>query len=709
MSSNPFVLPKEDYKRDIDIMRHYVEQSATYLSKMTGKPFEQCVNFVRKSVRPGGQFEFKDPKCLYTERGENGDRELVEGGLYQYLSTSIREDDLIAPTLTTYLPPTKKKSLLVDFIDGNVKARGVAKKAMFAAEVAGDMNTYTIKKIEQNNKKLSNNSISGAHVSASTPLYNRTAHSTLTSNCRSTSGYGNANNEKFLSGNRHYWSPDIVRNNITSIISNSDFAAIERCMQKFGIRSPTVAETMQCIRYSSDLYWTGYIEHKKLEDYVSKLTDLERAAFVYTGDLFHLKQFNDGFVREFITKMAKKIDVPHPEPDKAFDLTSEDIHNLASQICAEYTKGTSIKKLKGTDEYAKIAATCQNIADTIREYSDLIQTFWVTSNVPASLSYFPESIRRAALTSDTDSTIFTVQDWRYWHCGSFAFTDEAYSVDAVMVFLASQTIIHVLARMSANFGIETARIHQIAMKNEFKFDVFVPTQVAKHYFAIISCQEGNVFAKFKNEIKGVHLKSSNVSKIIMKRAEAMMEKIMFSVVEGKPLSALELFKEVADTEREILSSVRNGDSAFFRRGLIKTPSSYIEKEKAAPYQQYLAWESVFAEKYGAAPPLPYMSVKVSVELDTAKKTEDWLNSLQDQDLANRMRRFLVSQGRRHFGGTMQLPLQNINSNGLPEEILAAMNTRNIIIDNCKVFYLVLESLGIYVLNSKLSRLLSDEF
>lgn len=709
MSNNPFVLPKEEYKRDIDVMRHYLNQSALYLSKMTSRPYEECEEFVRRQIRPGGQFEFKDPKCLYTERGENGDRELVEGGLYKYLTTSIRENDLIAPTLTTYLPPSKKKSLLVDFIDGNVKARGVAKKAMFAAEVAGDMNTYTIKKIEQNNKKLSNNSISGAHVSASTPLYNRTAHSTLTSNCRSTSGYGNANNEKFLSGNRHYWSPDIVRNNITSIIANSDYYAIRSCMEHYGIRAPSVQETMECILYSSDLYWTGHNEHRKLFEYVSKLTEFERAAFVYTGDLYHLMKYNDDFVRGFITKMAMRLDTLHPDPDAAFNSTGEDIHNLASQICAVDTKGTSIKKLKGTEAYARIAATVQNIQDTINEYSLLIKTFWVTSNVPASLSYFPESIRRSALTSDTDSTIFTVQDWRKWHQGSYAFTDEAYAVDAVMVFLASQTIIHVLARMSANFGIETQRIHQIAMKNEFKFDVFVPTQVAKHYYAIMSCQEGNVFAKYKNEIKGVHLKSSNVSRIIMKRAEAMMEKIMFSVVDGKNISARELLKEVADIEREIMESIRKGDSAFFRRGLIKSASSYIEKEKAAPYQQYVLWDSVFAPKYGSSPPLPYMSVKVSVGLDTAKKTEDWLASFDDPELANRVKQFLAAQGKRHIGSTMQLPMQNISSNGLPPEILAAMSTRSIVLDNCKVFYLVLESLGIYVLNSKLSRLLSDEY
>ena len=108
--------------------------------------------------------------------------------------------------------------------------------------------------------------------------------------------------------------------------------------------------------------------------------------------------------------------------------------------------------------------------------------------------YFPDSIRRSAITSDTDSTIFTVQDWVIWHKGKVEFSEGATALaTSVVIYLHRKTITHVLARMSANFGIETERIHQIAMKNEFKFDVFVPTQVAKHYYALISCQEGNVF------------------------------------------------------------------------------------------------------------------------------------------------------------------------------------------------------------------------
>jgi hypothetical protein len=707
LSDNPFVLKSSEYRRNINVLKTYVEDTATYLHLMTQRPIEECLTFVKSSLRPGGCFEFKDPDILFTLREENGDRFKKIGKLSVYLADAIKNKELIAPTLTTYINPQKKQSLLVSFIDGNVKARGTAKKAMFTAKVAGDNHMFAIKKIEQTNKKLSNNSISGAHVSASTPLYNKTAHSTLTSNCRSTSGYGNANNEKFLCGNRHYWSPDIVRNNIVSIINHSDYAAIASAMGQFGIRHPTIDETMECIRYSASLYWKTVRDYTQIEELVKKLTDIQRSAFVYTGDLYHLMKFNDSVVRDFITKLSRKILVEHPDPKSVISSASDDVKSLASQICSKELRGTSIRDIEGKPDHAIFASTVANITQVVEEYRNLIRAFWVTENVPASVAHFPDSIRRTVLTSDTDSTIFTVQDWVSWHQGSMKFTDESYAVAASLIFLASQTITHILARMSANFGIEEKRIHQIAMKNEFKFDVFVPTQVAKHYYALISCQEGNIFKEYEKEIKGVHLKSSNAPRVIMDEAKKMMEFIMNSVVENKMISINEIMTQIADIERGVVASVRKGSFEYFRKGQIKTADSYKKSAEESPYLQYTMWEEVFSPKYGSTQSPPYMSVKLSTELNSPAKTQEWIDGMTDKELANRLSFWLAKNNRKHLGSTFMLPEQCISSNGIPEEFLSIIGMRRIVLESTRVFYILLESLGVYMLNSRITRLCMD--
>lgn len=703
---NPFVLPSSQYVRDLNVRRHYVSDAACYLNLMTGKDVEQCEEFVVRSLKPGGMFEFRDPKVMYLERGDNGDRKKKVGTMSQYLAETIAGNHLIAPTFTTYLPPSTKKALLVDYIDSNVAARSVAKKAMFKAKREGNKLLETTKKIEQNYKKINNNSISGAHVSPSTPLYNPTAHSTLTSTCRSTSGYGNANNEKFICGNRHYWSPEITKNNIVSIVNNSDYKAINAAMQKFDLRHPTLEETIACVKYSTDLYWQTESHFAKIVTLLEKLTPIQRSAFVYTGDLHHLMKSNPDFVRNMLSELAELVEVEHPDPDSVFASVPEDHRHLAAQIYRKAMKGANFDKIKGTPTYAVLASTTENIGKVLTKYADVIRAFWVTPNIPASVAYLPQSIRRSAITSDTDSTIFTVQDWVMWHRGRIGFDDFSRAIAASVVFLAAATITHVLARMSANFGIETSRLFQIAMKNEYAFDVFVATQVAKHYYAFIGCQEGDLRKEHEQEIKGVHLKSSKAPKVVMKQAENMMIRIMQTVMDEKEIDLAAILKEIADVERSVVDSIRRGSHEYFSFAQINTADSYTKDEMQSNFMHYRLWSEVFAEKYGHVNEPPYTCVKVSVKLKSAAALKEWTESFADRDLAERMNRWLEKSGRKNLN-TMWLPLDIITTKGIPEEIFEKINVRKIVLETTKVFYLILETLGLTLLDKKLSRLVSD--
>lgn len=707
---NPFVKPKKEYKRGINILQYYLQDSATYLNLMTGKPIDECKKFISSNLKRDGKFPFVDPRVECFVRQDNGDRAKITTTLNAYLTDVIKEEEIIAPTFTTYINPNKIQSLLAIYIDANVKARGVAKKAMFAAEAAGDMLTYSVKKIEQTNKKLASNAISGAHVSPSNPFYNPTAHSTLTSNCRSTAGYGNANNEKLLSGNRHYWNHHIVLNNIVSIVSHTDYISLKNTMEKWNLVYPTVQDVMDCITYSTKLYWWEITFLKKIEDLVVKLNPLQRAAFVYTGDLYHIKKLNDSFAKEFISKLSKKITGTHPNPDVQIKEADEAHLNLAHQICTEETKGIgkSYTAIKDTPAYHTLALTVQNIEDVITDYSDVIKTFFVTNNLPASMAYFPESIRRSALTGDTDSTIFTVQDWVIWYKGKVSFDDDAIAVAATMIFLASATITHILAIMSANFGIEEKRLHQIEMKNEFKFDVFVPTQLGKHYFATIGCQEGNVFAKRKMEIKGVYLKSSNAPKIINETAEAMMKEIMETVIKGEKISIMKYLKQVADIEREIIASIKRNEITYLRTGSIKDAASYTKEATLSPYQNHLFWNTVFGPDYDIMDNPPYPTMKIALTTDSSVKMKQWLLTMKNREFSQRLEKYLKENGKNSLT-TLNIPMQVLSNKGIPNEVIDVIDYRRIVGDIIKIFYIILETLGHYGFEDKVKHLVSDYY
>lgn len=710
MSSNPFVLSPDSYVRTINPIGDYVEQVATYLALQTGKSIEECRTFTKTKLRDKTFPQIRDPKIRFYERQENGDRIGVDGTLGGYISASLAAKDLIAPSMTTYINPDIKESLLVSYIDDNVKGRSIAKKAMFVAKAAGNKDLEIIKNTEQTNRKLSNNAISGAHVSKSTPLANKTAHSTLTSNCRSTSGYGNANNEKLLTGNRHYWNASVTLNNIVSIVSHSDYAVLQETMDKYNLHYPTVEETMECIEYSSKLYWTNKTSSEKIKELLEKLSPIQRAAFVYTGDLYHLRKHNSALIYAFVDKLSTKIEID-PTIDDAFGYvkqSNEDQLNLAHQICAEEMKGKGkdYAAIKGTKELTTLAATTAHIFRTITEYSDFIKAFLVTNNMPASVAYFPESIRRSALTSDTDSTIFTAEEWVQWFTGSYAFNDKANSIGSTMIYLASQAITHILAMMSANFGIQQKRLFQIAMKNEFKFDVFVPTNVAKHYYAAISCQEGNVFKEDEYEIKGVHLKSSNSPKSIVKKASTMMENIMKTVKAGEKIKITNILKEIADTERNIFESIKSGDLEFFRLAEIKKPDAYVKSAEESPYGYHMFWMETMSAKYGVYSEPPYQAIRIATTLDNPTLTKEWMENMEDKELSARIKDWFIRNDKVKLPSLL-IPVEAIKVNGIPKEIIDIIDIRKIVYNLCKIFYLILETLGFYICNDSITKLVSD--
>ena len=385
--------------------------------------------------------------------------------------------------------------------------------------------------------------------------------------------------------------------------------------------------------------------------------------------------------------------------------------DITEEEKAKGLKGVEWKKLKPEIPYdherlCKLGATMENIQATLEKYRVFIETFFVSINVPASLAFLPTSIRRTALTSDTDSTIFTVQDWVQWKTGKMLVNDETNAVSATMIFLAAESITHILARMSANFGIETKRIHQVAMKNEYKFDVFVPTQVGKHYFAYIGCQEGNLYIDYDMEVKGVHLKSSNVPAPIMKKAENMMRSIMDAAAKGEKISIAEKLEEVAEIERSIIKSAMAGESDYFRSQQIKSAGSYSKEPEQSPYVHYLLWQRIFADKYGRVDEPPYSVFKVPVHLPNAKAIQAWLANIEDQHIRTELEGYFKETGRKTIS-TFMLPQQRLAVHGVPKELVQVMDLRRTVLDCTAVFYLILETLGWYCLDDKISELASD--
>ena len=57
--------------------------------------------------------------------------------------------------------------------------------------------------------------------------------------------------------------------------------------------------------------------------------------------------------------------------------------------------------------------------------------------------------------------------------------------------------------------------------------------------------------------------------------------------------------------------------------------------------------------------------------------------------------------------SIMIPVEAIRLGGIPQEILKAMDVRRIVANITKTFYLILETLGFYMINDKNTKLVSD--
>ena len=708
--ANHFTREVDGYRRNLDVLTAYKKDMATGLSLMFKRPYEEALQYVESVTGEGGDLSFKDPALKYVGRDDHGDRVIKVTTFMGYLRTIERHDLIVSPSLTIYQNPKVKRSISSIYIAINVKGRNTAKHEEHSALEAKQFDLATYKANEQQTRKIMNNALSGAHVSSSTVLFCPTIHSTLTSTCRTASGFGNANNEKILTGNRHYWSPDIVEANILAIINHVDLPELQRVMTVYGLRHPTVAETMDVIEWSTQFYWRDTRRMNDIRDLVASLQDIHRSAFVYVGDLHHLAKYNDAMMRTFLSRLAQRPTTGVENYAECLTGMTDEMVAFVSLLNGDLLQGKSLKKIESLplDSRQIVGATAANVKAVLDEYVDFIRIILVTDVVPASLAHLPHIMRRCAVTSDTDSTIFTVQYWLAWYAGEISFEREAVNIGHAIAFLTSASITHVLAIMSANIGIQKSQLHQYAMKSEFWFPVFALTSRAKTYYAIQAAKEGIVFDYDKFEIKGAVLKGSNSPAYIVDGVDAMLKRILLTIRKGELLELNDLLQEVADMEHRIFKAIRSGDTTFYKSGEVKPLEGYKKKDTpgATPYFHYLLWQEVFAPKYGNAPDLPYGTIKVNIEAGNRTEFARWIAGFEDPGMRQRMIEFLPKYSKDMLG-MIHLPKAVVESAGVPQELIDGAGIRRIVSNLMEPYYVLLESVGYFAIDPNQQRLVSD--
>ena len=710
MADNPFILNADDYygKRDYNIVKGALEDAAHFLSRTTGDDYDTCLAYAKKTMLPGGELGMKDPAVRMLHRDNGTDRERATTTFTSYLKHVQDNNLLMAPTMTVYQREEVEPSILSEYIADRIGERKVYKKEMFVARQKGDRVAQSIADSQQSSCKIDANSLSGAHNSEHSILFIKSAHSTLTTTCRMSTAYANGNNEKFIQGSRHYWKPEVVYTNIASICNMVDLEAIDKVVSVYGLVYPTTDQVMTCIRRSSKRYWSSDGNMARIRRYVDGLTPTERAAFMYIGDLYHLALLNETAVRKligcFITPPTESV----ASPDDVIKGMDDDMKVYMSVMLQDVFRGKKFEdiKTKNPQGWQRIADQVTKVHDSLKQYELLIQTFWTSPVAPASVAVLPEAVRLSVVAGDTDSTIFTVQWWVEWYLGKVEFTETAYRVSATVAYFTSQMVVHLLATMSANMGISKKHLFKIAMKNEFCFPLFVPTNRSKHYFAYQLAKEGNVFSELELELKGAELRSSQTPAPVKKMEMQLIRDLMDEVLETSELSAKNLQFRIADIEHQIRSDIKNNSASWFRTRQLKDKDTYTNPYSSI-WQYYEMWNEVFGPKYGEVDPPPYMAVSFKVSAKNSTEIQTWLDSITDLDVRSRLKGWMERRNKKQMSEIM-LPLSVVNRVGVPDELIEGANLSKVIYTIMSPFYIILETLGFYYHTKPFIDLVSDQ-
>lgn len=693
---NVFIRENKEYKNDIDVMKNYVEQNTLYVSKMLKIPLDKAREQVLKQIKKCKTK--KDPIVRYMEREENGDKFEKTTTLSNYIGESLNKGRVIVPSLTVYLPPEIKRSLHADFLEGNINARNIDKKkaAVYKAEGKPDLAKHF--DAMQKTRKVQNNSLSGSYASASTILFNPSAHYSLTSMTATATSIANSMTESMVAGNKHYINPEAVFSHITHILTVVDLKAISDVIVKYALYIPTVDEVIKVIRRSSDLYWTNSEFNNRLREYLNAMSGVELAAITYVNDLFNFKEHNKTLARTMLSKMSlrvKGVSTNHLE-----DLNNLPffIINAVHHICASDIKGMRVKydDMVGTETLDYLASTGINMYNTILEYKDLLQAFFRTRSLPVNISKMKSMTRRDTVLSDTDSTCASYDTWAKWFVNDEVkiFTDEAIALSATVMAIVTQTIEHSLRQYTTNMNIPNERKGLITYKGEFFWKTMTPMSVSKHYYANVSIKEGSVFKEDELELKGSNLIASNIPEELQKVHRDMIIEMNNTVTSNELINVTKYVTMIADIERDIKDKINKGNIEIFKLSKVKEAKAYKLSAEASPYIHHLFWEQVLSEKYGDAGTPPYTTIKVPTTLSTKRKFNEYLDTILDPIVKNNLIQFR-NKYRKDTMGTFNIPLVIAGENGLPTELISAIDMNRVIFDLCNPFYMVMENYGVY--------------
>jgi len=644
-----------------------------------------------------GNSGFKDPIATFYNRDSTTFDKAEDTLTMSAYVNSIHEQDLtVAPSLTCYRKDIP--SLDADWTVENVVLRSKYKSEAKVYEMKKDFVNYGIYSAMEKTKKMKNNALSGLYSVEALPIHTHSAHYSLTSTTRMTSGIGNVLTERMVAGNRFYRVKDDVIDEMITYIRNSSLDVMREAVDTYSLTIPTLDDIMTMVRESSKWYWIDEEYMSIVEEFVNTLTDIEKVCILYAHDLYHLFKLNKDFMTNLFDELSMK--VPYTTNDMSIMSKGDyDIKNTVHMVYFDELKGTEVDydAMKDSHIGKSLASKYRHIAWIIEEKQLFIDAFFRKVHcVPINVQFVKEMVRKVIVLSDTDST-----------CGGLfdlvkKSPDERFDIKkdhvrrmAGAVLFLSGTMNHTLHIYAANINAKVSNYGRLQMKAEYIWSLFLPALVSKHYLTSELIKEMYVLEESNTTTSGASYVASSSPPKYRQKLDEFREYIKTPLENGQLLNAEDVILKVIEIEDQIFEDMKNNIVSLLRTDKVKNESAYKQGWEHSNFFNHVFYIRVLESKYGSAPKPPYRVVKLPITTSSKTKMTAFLDELDNKEMAESIRDILKKAGKKDGLSTLKLPISIFMTKEIPEEFIPILNKRKVVNDIMKPIYMILNSIGIF--------------
>jgi len=725
--------------RESMLETYVLKQVNGYLLANPGADRDKVSSIVQNEVTAN----FKD-KHLVNVIIEKGEYVLKKEKLSEIVETT--RDKVIAPSGSIYFTPDVKESVTSRMLRTRVSERDAAKLAGFVATQRGDHELALSKHFEQSNKKVMVNSLPGAFNAPQNVHCDRGNYNAITSIGRAIIKSCYTVCEQLLGGNFHWKDDDAVVNYIETHLSTMPpESEVMDTVHSHKLKIPTVDETVNFILTMVDKYSiTPSIPIS--EKIVRCMTEPQRTYFYYVNNLKHLIIENEVIFKPMLKKFFDIKDIkgsPGTDPNELLEMDE----NLLVIICSNaymdlrYTSKDGRVKNRTLPEFVKnnpdgarrFIAIGRHFESILNPCKLLMDVLIDTDTSIADIQTKQNTVRNTIIGSDTDSCIFSCHKWVEWYTGEpVKTTPGMYEIASIVIYWLVMLIKPTLHKFSVDHGVTDSQATILKMKNEFLQPIFMGFSIKKQDASIVSIIEGNVLVEPKINMKGLGLKSSTFTKKTLELINVLVVKDILMGAQEGPISGKAIINKCLRREVEIIDSLKNGEMDFLKSLSANPPSEY-KNPMSSNYAYVHFWNEVYAKSHGKIE-VPSKPIMVTLSEPTIGYI-DWLKEnypvvYNDIDkLLDYIWSVYIETARKKKPNIPEQKLlpKNIlqkwkkcpsklaingEYNKVPKSIISLIAVRDIVFQNMKPIYVILESLGIvtYTTNTdKKLTLLSDQY